>query len=498
VEATRRPHLSLAAPLLLAAGLPLLNVARDTYSEPFAMVLLWGGLLVLLDAHDRPRPWVGLVGGVLLGGVAGARVDALVYVIIMFPLAAVSIGAARTRDVRKARSLAWGVAAVTTIVVSTVGWTDLNRHAGRYATDLSKDINQLRQAVVASIAVSVVGLAIWLVLPVLRRLGRRIQRPLAWVGAIVVLLALLGLWLVRPEIQTVKAPYLVSTTKGIQKRDGLTIEPRSYAESSMRWMAWYLGIPALAAAIAGLTVAAWRTVRGRATSAAVAVAALTLGGGAVYWWDPSITPSHPWATRRFVPAVFPGLTVMAVVALAAIAAVPLVRRQRPAVRGVAAAVAFIALIVPAAATTWPLRWQRSMAGFLRPITETCDGMSGKPAVIVTGAYESLAIQQTLRSWCGVPVAAQGSAFGTQSPREVARTLRDRGYTLYLVGAGGQAMDNFAAQLGGTPAKTAQVWERYKIAETLVSPPNAYVDPVGALPFGGPFQLFRLRVEPDAG
>ena len=240
------------------------------------------------------------------------------------------------------------------------------------------------------------------------------------------LLTLLGLWLVRPEIQTVKAPYLVSTTRAIQRRDGLTVEPRSYSESSMRWMAWYLGIPALVAAIAGLTIAAWRTVRGRATTAIVAVGALTLGGGAVYWWDPSITPSHPWASRRFIPAVFPGLTVMAVVTLAAIAALPLVRRRRPAVRWIAAVVAFAALIIPAAATTWPVRWQRNMGGFLRPITETCDGMTGKPAVIVTGAYEQLALQQTLRSWCGVPVAAQGSAFGTQSPQEIAAKLRDTG------------------------------------------------------------------------
>ena len=44
---TRRPFVSLLAPALLAACLPMLYVARNTYSEPFALVLLWGAILVL-------------------------------------------------------------------------------------------------------------------------------------------------------------------------------------------------------------------------------------------------------------------------------------------------------------------------------------------------------------------------------------------------------------------------------------------------------------------
>jgi hypothetical protein len=415
-------------------------------------------------------------------------------------MAAVSIGAASPGQRRKARLLTWAIAVVTTAAVGTIGWVDLTRHTGGYADDLSADLTRLRHALAASVVVSVIGLLVWVFVPALRRVARRIQRPSAWIAAALVVLAILGLWLIRPLVEVARPSLTVSptmsTTNAIQRRQGLKVEPRSYAEHSLWWMAWYLGIPALVAAIAGFGTAAWQTVRGRATAATTAVGVLTLGGGAVYWWDPSITPVQLWASRRFMPAVFPGLTVMAVVALAMVVMLPIVRRQAPALRWVGAGALLAVLVLPAAMTTWPLRWQRSQGGFLQPVLDTCDGMRGNPAVVMAGNYESLALQQTLRSWCGVPVAAQGSALdGGPSAQELASTLKARGYDMYLVGADESTMDRWATAVGSVRSASAGVWDRHTVQETVDRAPEDYAPARRVLPLDGPFQLFWVPVEP---
>ena len=92
-----------------------------------------------------------------------------------------------------------------------------------------------------------------------------------------------------------------------------------------------------------------------------------------------------------------------------------------------------------------------------------------------------------------PGRGQGSALDTANAHDLAATLRQRGYDLYLVGANRQDIDNWAAAVGGEPARTAGVFDRYTVAETLVQPPDHYVGPYRALPVNAPFRLYRLQV-----
>lgn len=497
VRLTRRPFVALLAPTLLAAGLPFLYVARNTYSESFASALLWGAVLVLVGVHDRPRIGVGLVGGLLLGALVCTRVDALLYVGMLFPLAAVSIGAASTPAVRRTRIQAWGATIVATGAVGAIGWYDLAERSGFYVRDLSAQLSQLRTALVGSAAASAVGLALWMGIAPLRTLAIRIRRPAAGAAAAAVGGALLFGWLIRPHVQTATTTLILPTVEALQRQAGLAVQPdRSYAEDSLRWMAWYLGAPALTAAIGGLTWAAWRSLRSRADATTITLLVLCLGGGTLYWYDPNITPDQLWASRRFVPAVFPSLAVWAAAAVAAVASIPRLERlwrARPTLGVAALGLSALVLLVPPALTTKPLRWQRIQPGYLKPILETCDALGPHAAVIVLGGYGGVTLPQSLRGWCGVPVAAEGSAVTPEKLPALAAQIEANGYRPYLVSPDITGLDGYRTPGGPATISTTAVHQRWMVEQTLDHPPTSYVPPNAAITLPTPFALHILEV-----
>ncbi len=96
-----------------------------------------------------------------------------------------------------------------------------------------------------------------------------------------------------------------------QAAQGLAVDPtRQYSEESLRWISWYVGPLALALAIVGAGVLVhWALVR-RQPAETVLLLFLAFAG-AIYLWDPSITPEQMWAMRRFVPLVLPACFVLA-------------------------------------------------------------------------------------------------------------------------------------------------------------------------------------------
>jgi hypothetical protein len=502
VRVTRRPYLSLVAVALMGLAMPSLYLARNTYSEPFTLALLWGALLLAGLLHRRPRAVVGVLLGLLLGALVGVRVDALSYVALAFPLAAVSILSAEG-ELRRRRLVAWAAVALTGLAAGAVGWWDLVDRSGHYARDLAPLIAQLRRAVLASLVVSVLGGLVWWRWEWLRRSCRRISAPVAAAASVAVVLVMALLWLVRPQVQTVVTGTPFPAVAVLQERAGLRVEPaRTYYEESLWWMAWYLGVPALVAAIAGAAVITRRFLLGRAGPWAAGTLALCLGAGSLYWWNPSITPDHLWAMRRFVPAVLPGLCVLAVVAVVAVDDLwgrRLRRSWTAPTRGAAAVLAVGLLLVPPALTTWPLRWQRDQGGYLLPVRSACEVVGDDGAVIVVGGAASITLPQTLRSWCGVPVAAQGDAIGaelaTVTVAEIAAELAEEGRDLYLVAEHPWDLGGYVVEDGPTIIPTDGADDRWSHWPTLTEAPDEYrgLDRDSAVT--SPFQLWVLPVDP---
>lgn len=492
VRVTGRPVIALLAPAVLAVSMPLLFVSRNTYSEPFAFALLWGAALVLADLHRRPRLTTSLVGGALLGAVVSTRVDALLYVALVFPLAALSIMSPATSAVRRFRARAWAVVVASTAVFAAVGIVDLVVWAGNYASEHARQIGTLRLAVVASAATSAGVLVLWRYVPAVSRLYRRVRGPLAVACAALVVVVLLAGWLARPLVQTARRTRAFESVRSIQVLEGVEVDPtRTFAEHSLDWMSWYLGDVTLLAAIGGLGLIALVGVRsGRVRPAALGVFVLTLASGAVYWWQPRITPDHLWVMRRFVPAILPGLAVVATVPLAALLGLGRIDQRA---RLVAVAALSAAMVVPPAMTTWPLRWQRSQYGHLNPVLEACDLFPEDAAVVVLGGFGGATLPQTLRGWCGVPVAAQGSAVDADTVEEVAGKVRANGYRLVLIGADSRDLTSFTPVLGGTPRATSPAADHWLVQGTVDRPPDSYAE--RSLPVENPFRLHVLAADP---
>lgn len=498
---TRRPYASLLAPALLAASMPFLYVARNTYSESAASVLLWGAVLVLIGVHNRPRVGAATIGGALLGALVCARVDALLYVCMVFPLAAVSLATSKNPTVRKRRLLAWGAAIVAVGVTGVIGWFDLVERSGSYAHDLAPQLSVLRKGLAGAAAASLVGLLVWTFAAPIRRFAVRVRRPVAVAASVLVAGAILFGWFVRPHLKPAETSLRLETVETLQRRDGLRVEPaRSYAEESLRWMAWYLGAPALVAATGGLAWATWRAVRAWTDAATLTLLVLCLGAGALYWYDPNITPDQMWATRRFIPATFPSLAVWAAASvgfLMSTTAAQRVRCKRPPLAVAALGLATIALLLPPVLTTAPLRWQRTQPGYLRPILQTCDAVGSDGAIIVLGGFGSITLPQTLRSWCGVPVAAQGSAVSPAKLPALAARIKAAGRHLYLVSPDVKDLDGVRTPGGPQPTSTVAVVQESMAEQTLDRPPSHYVDPddVLAEPVPTPFALHVLDADP---
>lgn len=499
VRVTRRTTVSLLAPLVLATSMPFLYVARTTYSEAFASVLLWAAVLVSIGLHRRPRMASGATAGLLMGALISTRVDAMLYVALVLPVAAVSVSLPGDARRRRHRLLSWGSLLAVTAAVGAIGWVDLNEHSGLYVEHLSPQIRQLRTGLLISALVSVVGALVWLFVRPLRRLGERARRPVAVAAAVLLASLLLFGWLIRPEIQTVENDHPYPAVVSIQERDGLSSEPdRNYAESSMRWMSWYLGVPAIVLALGALVASTWRTLARGVDPATLGVLVLCLGASGLYWYMPEITPDHPWATRRFVPAAFPALAIWAAAGVGLLLSLPAVDRQRrrlPAIAALGAAAAIAAVVVaPPVLTTRPVREQRLQAGYLRPVLETCDALPEDAAVIAVGGFARATLANTIRTWCGVPVAATPEGLEMQQVIDIGRQVSANGYRLHLVSPDRGGLTRFEGQEGPPVTSTSAMHNDRTVRSTLDRPPHRYQPPEQVLPVPTPFALHVLEVD----
>ena len=124
-----------------------------------------------------------------------------------------------------------------------------------------------------------------------------IQRNGRWLwpsaAAALSLAFLLGMW-VRPHLE----PFEMF-------RGGRL---RRYNEETLLRMGWYVSVQGMVAATAG-AVLLMRDWLLRRRLNAVPFLAVFLAFSLLYFWNQRIHPDHPWAMRRFLPVVLPGICV---------------------------------------------------------------------------------------------------------------------------------------------------------------------------------------------
>lgn len=439
----RRPALAFVATAALSVNLIQVHFSRDAYSEIPSQLLLLAGLWLVAVAVERARnehridPRLAGLAGLSFGTTAMTRIDAFVGlapVLLVAGALAIWPLAATSRE-RWTAAAAMGGA---TLAAAAIGYVDGTRFSPVYVGDLEPEWSQSLLAVAAAGLLAVAAAAWTRWRAPLAALRSRHARWLAPAAAAAVVVVGLGLWFVRPEVQTVVVPRAepptFGLTAGIQAREGTEVNAwRTYDEQTFSRLAFYVGPIALAAAIGGAAVVAHRMARGRATRwlpALVVLGAPT----ALYLYRMSIFPDMPWAMRRYLPATFPLVVLLAAAGIGALWAAPAWRR-------VAAAVVAAATIAFPAWTLAPVADTRSQVPLLHTVREGCEDLGDDAAVLLLRDPGPAArMTQEIRAWCAVPTASVPPGAPDAEWQELADAWAAEGRRLVLL-AGGDAIED---------------------------------------------------------
>lgn len=392
---TRQPWVAAAATTSFGISLPFVSATRNTYSEPFVLLVIALALGLMLGSGRSPRPSAVFVIGLLVGGSELFRVDARLYVVGILLVTGAWI--LRGLPVRIAALAPAG--ALVPVVVAAI---DVRNFAGGYASDLGNELRLLDVATVVAFTAMVGAI-------ILRRRGvvlppRWRAHPTVAVSVAVVVLATgVAGWLVRPRLLPASAHWAIDSNYAnavvrLQNRHGLDPDPtRSYSELGIESVGWYLGTPMVAMALLGFSLISWRVVRdplGRLAPAAIFLSV----GVPLYLWDNRITPDHLWATRRFLPMVLPAFV------LAAVWTADLLIRRIRIHRWRVAAIVIVAanFVIPAAVTTWPIRDLNDQRGNHGLVQDLCRRL-GDDAIVIDLSEGLYAM--TTRVWCGATAAS---------------------------------------------------------------------------------------------
>ena len=337
------PLWGLLPPAVLALSMPMVAVARSTYSEPLALAMACGAVAVLasrLGGDDwTARRGAFVLAGLYAGSVALARVDGglvLVGAVLVVGAAATLRPVPRVDGTR----VLWALVGTGTTLLG-LGLLDLALNSGRYLTRGRELVGVV--AIVLALAAAV-ALSRWLVRS--ERSNRWLDRHRARAPAVAaglaaglaVVLLSRPLWLQARRFAG--SPGFEADIERYQAAEGLPPDgARSYDELTLTWVSWYHGWPAVLLGLAGVIAIVHAVLRTRRT--VLLAVLLPLGVPAlVYLLYPTITPDHVWAMRRLLVGAVPLLLVGVAFVLAEAA-----RRSRGWLA--------VALVAAAVVVAWP-------------------------------------------------------------------------------------------------------------------------------------------------
>ena len=395
------------AALAIGIGIPEAYVSRNTYSETLAQILLLGGLCLWIDTQRTDRgeqdagPWrtswraqmrsashvLAGATGLIFGITLLVRIDGPADILFVVPYCGLLV-------LRRQRQV---IALVVGMLVGLVyGAVDALFVTFPYLQANSKSVEYM----VAAFAAFTVGtvVAVWW----LRRRGSLLLGPPrpGLVRAVVALpFVVVAVFIIRPYVE----------------RNWHALQ---YAPLSLHWIYWYTGAAAIAFAVIATAMLGRRCVKGEAP---LWVLPLLTFSWAIVWFllRPAITPHQPYASRRLVPAVLPGLILLSVWLSAWLArksrvvhlvSVPnfLKRSPRAFVIACCAGAIFLPPMIGnfglSLSGSDGLALQRAYVGEIAAVEKICQAIPPNSSVLIADFMLNYQWAENIRGTCDVPVA----------------------------------------------------------------------------------------------
>jgi hypothetical protein len=442
-----------------------------------------------------PQRQLAALAGLSLGFGLLISLDALVYLLALIPFCcALFVG-------HRPQAAAFPVGCFVGVCYGLLGC---------YLLDLPF-LDSVRETVTLAGLVAIWLIALSLLIMQLARIGRvrrwvpakLRQRPLRWLpdaGAVLALAAVIG-FAVRPYVQTVRGrPSLAEYhfIEALQRAQGLVVDPaRTYSEQTLYWTIWYIGLPTILLGAFGAALAlrrclqalvTWRDPTGvwRVWSLPLAIVGAV---SVVSLWTPDIEPDQPWASRRLIVAVIPGMIICALWASSWLARRARARGARPATAAVAGLFCAAAMLVPTLSTTFGLGLShtgksggltpvaqglaltRTGAGEISAVAGLCSQLPRNASVVIVDRPAAAAFTQVIRGMCGVPVAWTSSRSVAVVDRVIGSISAAGRRPLLLAATKSQL-----AAFGGTPVRVldlATAQDPRQLTQLPTSPEQVY-------------------------
>jgi hypothetical protein len=368
-----------------------------------------------------------------------------------------------------------------------------------YLRVLAPSLRDLGLIVLGTAGVVAVGVAVAWYGPAQRQVRRLLaRRPLRWlpeVAGVLCVAAAIG-FAARPLVRTVRgsaSPGTIAYVAALQRLLHLPADPtRLYSEHSLYWVIWYIGAPAVLLGVAGVALLARRCLRALLTwrdpDAAARVWALPLlvigWAAASVLWRPSTVPDQPWASRRLVPVLLPGLILCAIWVSSWLAARARERGAGPAAVSSAAACFVAAMALPTVLATFGFGLTFTVSqGSVRPaggglalnqvgpgqsvaVNEVCGTLSASTTVVILDRVAAGQFSQLIRGMCNVPTGVMVGASSTDV-QTVLSAITTAGRRPVLIGSGSAEFTRY----GYSPSKVLDLTTTQD-AHELTQPPTA--------------------------
>jgi hypothetical protein len=392
------------AALAIGVTIPMQYVSRDTWSESLALLILVSGLSLWIDSQRTHRgeedagSWrtgwrhharsashvLAFVSGLLLGIVFLVRVDGPADIVFVIPYCGLLI-------LRRQRQVVPLIAGL--IVGTAYGALDGAFLAAPYLIPGNTQSVLGMSALVIAMVIGTIVAVRWL-----RRRGSELGNPpKRWLVRAVAALpfVLVAGFLLRPYVE----------------RGWRTDYYHGYAPLSLHWIYWYTGVTTIAFAVIALAMLGRRAVKGEAP---VWVLPLLVFACATFLFllRPAITPHQPYASRRLVPAVLPGLILLAVWLASWLAQksrvlhlveVPDYLKRTPRIAVIAVCAAAIA-VPPLTGNFHGLAFKRTFGGEVAAVNQLCQNIPAGKSVLFVDNQLMQPLAGTIRDTCNVPVA----------------------------------------------------------------------------------------------